>query len=156
MTVTLQLKDEPGLRHVAHHMREWDRREIFARRYDDDPEAIVQVVVGARFPWWVARVDGVPASACGVLPTEAPGVWAPWCFGTEMFARTALVLTRHGKRFMMPAVRNAGGHRLEVRSLDGHDDAHRWLERTFGAKREGTHPKAGRAGETFHTYGLIL
>lgn len=158
MTVTLHQNDIEGLRHVAHHMREWDRIEVFARRWDDDPETIVRdVLIGveAGFCWWVARLGGVPVSAIGAI-LIGPGVWAPWCIGTEDFPRAALTLTRLARRVIMPAVRNAGGHRMEVQSIEGHVDAQRWLERAFGAEREGTHPKRGKGGETFHTYGLTL
>lgn len=158
MTVRLVQNDTPGLRHVAHHMREWDRIEVFARRWSDDPESIVADVLhggGLGFCWWVARVGDVPASAIGAIQVS-PCVWAPWCIGTEDFARTALTLTRLAKRVIMPAVRNAGGHRMEVQSIEGHVDAQRWLERSFGARREGSHPRRGKGGETFHTYGVTL
>jgi hypothetical protein len=153
--VVLHQNDVEGLRHVARHMREWDRREIFARRWSDDPESIVRDVTQAGFPWWVAYVDGEPVSAIGAMH-GTPGAWFPWCFGTEGFAMSALALTRLARRVIMPAVRNSGGHRMEVKSIDGHTDAQRWLERSFGARREGTHPRAGKGGETFHTYGLEL
>lgn len=155
MRVVLRQDDVPGLEHVACHMREWDRLEIFARRWSDDPNEIVLDVQRAGFPWWIAYVDDAPVSAIGAMQ-GTPRVWHPWCFGTKDFPRTALALTRHAKRVIIPAVRNAGGHRMEVQSVDGHLDAQRWLDRSFGARREGTHPKRGKGGETFHTYGLEL
>lgn len=147
--------DFDGILHVARHMREWDRREIFATRWSDEPEGVVASVQAGRGPSWVARYRGEPAAACGIMALW-PGVWAPWCFGTDKFPRVARLLTRLGKEAIMPAVRNANGHRLEVKSMDGHTDAHRWLEVCFGAEREATHPGYGRNGETFHTYVVRL
>lgn len=155
MTTELRMDDLAGLRVVAQNMREWDRREIYACRWHEDPETIVEDVCAAGMAFWTAWRDGVPVAAIGCVPVT-PRVWAPWCFGTDRFRSVALGLTRLARRSIIPAVRNAGGHRLEVRSLAGHDDAQQWLERSFGAEREGVHPKAGKGGETFYTYGLVL
>lgn len=146
--------DPRHLRYVLANLREWDRREIFANRWDDDIERL-----GGELCAMTARGDNKgmvvwhgaePVAAIGAMEFW-PGVWSPWCFGTSEFHRAALLLTRTGKQIVR-AVRNCGGHRLEVKSLDGHTDAQRWLEISFGATREATHPGYGRGGETFHTY----
>ena len=154
----LMRDDYDGILDVARRMREWDRREIYATRWSQEPEAIVADVQAGTGPSWVARYRGVAAAACGVIAVR-PGVWAPWCFGTDDFPRVARLLTRLGKEAILPAVRNAGGHRLEVKSMDGHTDAHRWMETCFGAEREGTHPDYVRfegASLTYHTYVVRL
>lgn len=151
----LERDDFDGILHVARNMREWDRREIYATRWSDEPEGIVATVVAGGGPSWVARHKGVPAAACGIVALW-PGVWSPWAFGTADFPKVARLLTRLGRRAILPAVRNASGHRLEVKSMDGHTDAHRWMKACFGAEREATHPGYGRGGETFHTYVVRL
>lgn len=151
----LKRDDFDGILAVAQNMREWDKREIYATRWSDEPEGIVASVIAGHGPNWVARHHDVPVAACGIVALW-PGVWAPWCFGTEQFPKVARLLTRLGKEAIMPAVRNANGHRLEVKTMDGHTDAQRWLEVCFGAVREATHPGYGRNGETFHTYVVRL
>jgi hypothetical protein len=153
-TMALPL-DGAALRHVVHNMREWDRKEIFATRnaYDpDDFAAFIEMVPG---PKWIAWAGDEPVASIGCCPFW-PGVWSPWCFGTDRFPEASLLLTRLGKRVIIPGVREAGGRRLEVKSIEGHEDAQAWLTRCFGCHLEATHPKYGRDGETFHTFVLMV
>jgi hypothetical protein len=153
MMDNLRADDHEGVLHVARNMREWDRREIYATRWSDAPEDLAEDIRALRSAFWVAYWNDVPAAAIGVVPVR-PKVWSPWCFGTEDFPRVVLGLTKLAKRGIVRSVRYAGGHRMEVKSLDGHTDAQRWLVKCFGAAREGTHPGYGKNGETFHTYGV--
>lgn len=134
-------------------MREWDRREIFATHWEDDPVqmATATVSLSASFAWVFGKDE--PIAAVGAYPVW-PGVWAVWAFGTERFPEVALSLTRFIRRIMIPSMKRAGMHRAECKSLDGHADAQRWLE-CLGFTREATHRQYGRAGETFHTYALL-
>lgn len=141
--------DAEALLHIAANMREWDRREIFATRWDDDPRGLVAACLSCPATGWLAWHDGAPVAAIGAVPI-CPGVWSMWCFGTDDFPQVGLGLTKHAKRFIIPMVAHSG-HRAEALSMDGHYDAHRWME-SFGLHREATHPGRGRGGETFHTY----
>jgi hypothetical protein len=155
MTATLATVTLAGALHIVANLREWDRREIFACKWSDDPELVANQVVNIPGPKWMALCDDRPAALMGCMPLW-PGVFAPWCFGTDDFRRVSLLLTRLGRRAIIPGVRASGGHRMEAKSLDGHEDAQAWLERCFGFEREATHRGYGRAGETFHTYALRL
>jgi hypothetical protein len=139
-----------AVRHIANNLRASDREEIFATFWQDDPEELVRRVFYLPECGWVATADGEPVAAVGVTPSH-PGVWVAWAFGTDRFREAGLLLTRHVKRFIIPMLLRAGAHRCEASSIDGHTEAHRWLE-GFGLVREATHPGRGRNGETFHTY----
>lgn len=141
---------------ITHHLREWDRREIFATRWADDPDDLAMAALQMPEISWIAWRDGEPVAAIGTIPMH-PTLWSPWCFGTDRFGQVGLLLTRLARRAIIPVMAAAGPRvRAEVKSLDGHEDAQRWLERSFGAHREATHPGYGKGGETFHTYVLML
>lgn len=152
-TLALPL-DAGALETVVSGMRTWDRHEIFATRREGD-DAFVADIVACDGPKWIAWLDGVPVAAIGAVPMW-PGVWSPWCFGTDKFPQASLLLTRLAKRVIIPGLRALGAHRLQVKSIEGHHDAQAWLMRCFGCHLEATHPRLGRNGETFHTFVLFL
>ena len=145
------------LLYVAHNMRDWDRREIFATRRTDDPETLAIDCWYHRETAWVARVDAEtpPAVAMGIIE-RWPSVFSAWMFGTPKIAEVGVSLHRFVKRDMIPVLRGSGARRVDCMSLEGHEDAHRWLER-LGARR---HPEPflnwGRNGETFWMYMIEI
>jgi hypothetical protein len=139
-----------ALRCVCANLRESDRREINALHWDEDPDRLVRSVLYCPDAAWLAWIDSRPVAAVGATPMW-PGVWSVWAFGTDEFRQVGLLLTKHVRRFIIPMIQRASGHRAECKTIEGHHEAHRWLE-SFGLQREGTHPGYGRNGETFHTY----
>jgi hypothetical protein len=142
---------EEGLRYVVTHMRDRDRAEIYALRWDDDPETVIHEltsVCGAMC--WVWEWDGVPVSIQGVVP-QRPGVWSMFAFGTDQWRRVIRDMTRHAERFIKPALRRALARRVECRALASHTDSRRWIEH-LGAHLEYVLPHYGRADETFVSY----
>ena len=47
-----------------------------------------------------------------------------------------------------------GAKRVECKSMEGHTEAHAWLE-ALGLQREAEHPLYGMNGETFYTYARL-
>lgn len=142
---------EEGLRFIVHHMRERDRAEIYALRWDDDPESLVSDlmrVVGAMCSVW--ERDGVPVSVQGAVALR-PGVWEVFAFGTPGWPRLVFDMTKHAKRYIIPALLRVGFHRAECRALLSHVDSRRWIV-SLGAYQEGLLDRCGRAGETFVSY----
>jgi hypothetical protein len=136
--------------YVAANMRERDREEIFATRYGNDPVQVARdAKAGGEFAW-VAYVDGLPAAAIGALP-RWPRVWTVWAYGTDQWDTVVLALTRHVKRFMIPAIFNAGAIRADACALEKHEDARRWLE-YLGAVAEKPLDNWGKNGERFVLY----
>ena len=138
---------------IASHLREWDRREIFATMETDSAETLADMTMQTTALGWVFGRDRQPIAAAGAFQMW-PTVWCGWCFGTDRFASVGLGVTRHIRKVLFPAMLDIGLRRLECKSMEGHVDAHRWLE-SLGAKREATHPHFGRDGETFHTYAWM-
>jgi hypothetical protein len=136
-----------AVHHVAANMREWDRKEIFALRWDDDPRSVANDVLRVPGFSWVAFSGDVPAAVIGAAPAW-PGVWSVFAFGTDDFSRVALALTKHVRRFMVPALKNQGAHRAQCHSIEGHEDAHRWLK-LLGAHTEPMIRGFGRGRENF-------
>jgi hypothetical protein len=140
-----------GVHHVVHKMREKDQKEIFATQWSDDPWSFANGVLKCGdFGFVLHADDGEPVVCCGALAMW-PGVWSVWMFATDRFDEIALSTTKFGKRVFFPALDAAGWHRMECRSLDSHDIAHRWLE-SFGAYKESETTKYGKGGERFFVY----
>lgn len=151
MTVTL--RSEPTFEealYVAENLRERDRREIFATRWEDDPNGLALDTVAAGGFSWVASYKDRPVAVIGATP-RWPKVWTAWAYGTDEWPRVVRRLTKHVRRFMMPALRNAGAIRVDCIALEEHHDARRWLT-ALGAQQEKTLASWGRNGETFVGY----
>lgn len=143
--------ERDGVRYVIDNMREWDRREIFATRLDSDTgDGLLEDVFRAGPVAWMAWLGDKPVAALGCSPMWR-GVWGLWMFATNDFHKIGIGMTKFVIRGIVPMLWEHGAHRMECKSMEGHVDAHRWLE-VIGARREATHPGYGRDGETFHTY----
>lgn len=139
------------LLYVARNMREWDRREIMATRWTDEPEALaIDCWTRSRPTAWTARRDEAspPVAAVGAVE-RWPHVWSVWMFATPWIADARLSLHRFVLRGIIPALRGSGARRADCMSMDGHTDAHAWLE-SLGALRTSEPFRGwGRQGETF-------
>ena len=142
--------DLEALKHITHNLRERDAAEIFACRWSDDPDDLASDVSQYGEFQWMVRLDGEPVAAIGAYPAW-PGVWSVWAFGTDNWPKVILSLTKHVKRFMIPAFLNQKAHRAECRALKTHTDACRWLE-MLGAHKEAELAGFGRQREDFNLY----
>ena len=135
---------------VARNMRQADRREISATTDQDLPTHCAAVVACAHLGGVIAAPDGTPA--CVVFAVrESPGVFQAGMFATDRWPEVAFGATRFVLRRLTPAAMRLGVHRVEARSIEGHDQAHRWLE-FLGARRICELPGAGKNWETFHLF----
>lgn len=149
----IELRPEPPYEDVlkiARNMRKRDREEIYATRFGENPEQVTAEVVASGAFRWAAYIEGKPVAAIGAVP-RWPGVWTVWAFGTADWSKVTLALTRHVRRFMMPAIFHSGAHRVDCMALAKHTDARRWLE-ALGAEPETTLDNWGRNGEKFVCY----
>ena len=138
-----------GALHVIENMREWDRREIFATRTEDDNIRLLEDVLGLPGPAWMASSSD-PIALFGCVPLW-PGVWSMWFFATDTLHQIGIGVTRVIIKAIVPMLWEGGAHRLECRSMEGHTQAQDWLE-VIGARRECTLSRFGREGEDFHVY----
>lgn len=137
---------------VARDMRAADREEIFATRWSDDEGELARDCLAG----WTrcCFVEGTPTAIIGAIPVR-PGSWQVFMFATDQFKRCRISVTRFVLRVMIPILVEYGVHRAECQSIEGHAEAHAWLE-YLGARREAVHSHFGRNGETFYTYVWTL
>ncbi len=148
--------EDAALISIVRNLREWDRREIFATRWNDDPLALVDDCLAAvnipgavSFLAWGASER--PVAAFGAYPIS-PGCFRVWLFGTDAFATIGKRLTLSVRRSIFPGLVRAGMRRAECMSMEGHTEAHAWLESLGGVRESGPLLDRGRNGETFFLY----
>lgn len=138
----------PDVLYVAENMREWDKREIYASRFTDDPHDLAEsTCLTGGISFIVKTDDGEPVVVFGAIPI-GPTFWNAWMFCTDKFDSVAIELYKYIKRVVIPGILSTGAVRAECRSMVGHSDAHRWLE-SLGFKYEGRNVMLGKHGEDF-------
>lgn len=141
--------------YVARNMREMDREEIAAVRWDDaDPEQIAIDCEKAAVFSYIVYLDGEPVAVLGASPL-GPGVATVYMFATDKFSAVGLGLTKWAKRVYEPFLKDCGFHRVECHTISTHPDSHKWL-RFFGATHESDVPAFGKNREMFCRYAAIL
>ena len=148
---TLPPRGNEGLAlYVIQRMRDWDRREIFATRDEEDDLELLQAILDSGEVAWLAGREEEPIALYGCRPMWR-GVWSMWFLATDNIGKIGKSVTRQVRNDIVPGLFREGAHRLECRSMEGHLDAQRWLL-SLGAIREGTNRAFGRNREDFHVY----
>ena len=127
--VSFEQPDYAGLRRVTTRMRESDRRECFATRFHDDPEALAREIDGYQ-PMsisWLVCVNQEPVASLGALLVW-PGHWNVWAFGSERWGEVVMAMTKHIKRVMIPLLLEVGAHTVAAYVHAAHTQACAWLE----------------------------
>lgn len=132
---------------VAAGMREWDRREIFATRWNEDPRELAAECTYFGHFGWTASHEDTPVAIVGAVPLH-PGCWSVFMFATNDFRQISISLTKFIKRVMIPALVDTSARRAQCLSLEDHTEAHAWL-RVLGAYSEQPLRDYGKNGETF-------
>lgn len=147
--------DIPAAIFVCRNLRAADVRELEATRFGelDRDELAVEIVRtwGGTYGWVVFDADGEPTAIFGAT-NPWPGMFSAFMVATDNFPRVGLGLTKFVKRIFIPHLLSRG-HRVEARSIEGHDHAHKWL-RALGATVEARHFNYGRQGEDFLVFTL--
>lgn len=147
MTTALLPFYAPLALHVAENMRAVDREEIYATRYGESPEDLVDEIATVPGFSWVALRDDEACAVIGARPMW-PGVWGVYAFGTDRWKDVVLTLTKHVRRFMLPGLVGHGAHLAICWSHAKHREAHAWLT-MLGARPEVSVPGFGRNREDF-------
>lgn len=143
----------PDVLYVAENMREWDKREIYAGRFTDDPHDLAEsICLTGGISYVVKTDDNEPVVVFGVVPIS-PTFWNVYMFCTDRFGEVAVELGKYIKRIVIPGVLSTGALRAECRSMEGHTDAHRWLK-FLGFRFEGENLMLGKHGETFYLFAF--
>lgn len=138
---------EAALGYIAYNLRREDRQELAATMDEFDSSRIAWASARATMGFIAATDDGLPVAAVGAVLLW-PGVYQVGMFATVLWPEVALGTTRHVKRWLMPAVREAGAHRVHAFSLATHHKAHRWVLR-LGARCEARLSGWGKNAEDF-------
>jgi hypothetical protein len=139
-----------NLLYIAKKMRAEDREEIYATRWNNDPEELSASAMIIPDMSWIAAHNGEPVAAFGAIPIH-PRVWSVWMFSTDKWPKVALGVTRFIKKTMIPSLKATGALRAECKSHFRHSVAHKWLE-MLGATKESTLENYGKNGEDFYLY----
>jgi hypothetical protein len=139
--------DFVSVMHVAANMRESDRSEIFASRWNDSLVDLASDCMWSHM-CWVAFLDE-PIAVIGASPMH-PGAWNVFMFATDRFQEIAFELTKFIRRVIIKTLRECGANHAQCYSIEDHKDAHRWLE-MLGAKSVPV-PSFGKNGEDFRLY----
>lgn len=150
--VTIGDANLDDLLYISSNLRKADREEIFATYWEEDPKALADITLRCGDMQWIAYYDKVPVASFGSNPVW-PNVWNAWAFGTDQWAKTVLSVTKHVRRFMLPAIFRSGAHRVQAYSHGDHVEAHKWLE-SFGANCEAVLVGFGSRRENFKIYAV--
>lgn len=137
-----------GRKPFVENLRERDRVELDELAIG--PGSVAELlckgaVLGAVFPWRWA-----PAAVIAFHPITSTTL-AVSMLATDDWRRVSLSAIRWASRFAIPSLLAAGYQRAECRTMAGHDDAIRLLDR-FGFRAECTLPRYGRSGRDFIQY----
>lgn len=143
---------------IAANLRDEDRKEIEASaRLDSVTQAAMLSWALSGPDWcWTAWLDGQPHAAFGIssMGPFQPHMRSAWAWGTRRFKRCVPAITRFATDNWPSMLIGIGVTRVEIRSLDGHDIAKRWLS-GLRARHEGVLRSYGVNGETFHLWAFL-
>lgn len=145
-----------NVRFVAERMRDSDFREFSAVSHARTRKQLADVMVDlyGDHPGGMCVYSGGEPAAVGALIEGRPNVMTLMFFATEAMADIAIPLTRFIRNSVFPRYREDGVHRIECISIEGHDEAHRWIE-ILGLKREAVFRGYGKHGEAFHQFAWV-
>ena len=143
-------------RRVAGAMRERDVAEFLAVSRLEGKAELIEALAdrygGA--PDAICAFAGEEPVAIGAMVQARPNVATLAFFATDRFPEVALELTKFIRNRLFPQYRGDGVHRIECISMEGYDDAHRWIG-LLGLEREAVMPKYGKGGETFIQFAWV-
>lgn len=133
---------------VARNMRESDRREVMATRWNDNSEEFALECYRVSGVSWVAiNKDGEPV-VMGGFAFNSPGVATAWMVGTDKWLSVALEVSRFSKKSIRTLFSGNDIHRVQAFSALFHVESHRWLK-VIGLTPEHLLPKWGKDEDDF-------
>ncbi len=132
--------------HVVQNLRRIDAQEIYCQMDGD------LVPMSLDLGSWVCRLKGEPVAVFAFSMVNLSTVSVN-LYGTDKITRAIPAITRFIFTRMIPDALDLGIRRFEARTIETHEQAHKWLE-ACGAVREGVLEQMGRNGERFFMYAL--
>lgn len=139
---------------IAANLRECDRQEVFSQvREGTRPECIAAASLASSDTAWTAFYRGFPTAAFG-FGEFTQGVLIGWAYGRNGMERCIPAITRFVFTELVPEWLRSDIRRIEVRTIESHHSAHRWLE-AAGARRVCALDAWGRNNERFYLYEWV-
>jgi hypothetical protein len=150
LEITREKVTRAAVDYILANLREHDRREILALRWNDDLDPVADYVMAlACNPLWQAFwAHGEPVALIGATLIR-PGVVMICGFGTKRWHRVIRPLSRYVLDEMMPAILSTDVHRAEAYAMAENTQNIRWIRGLFGGEIEGVLRGYGRGGEDF-------
>lgn len=156
MSVVASPITREGLTYIIRNLRPRDRAEIFALRWDDNEEMLVNQILSLAGDMWVmwSLESGEPIAVNGVIPSR-PGVCIVGAFGTTKWRAAIRPITRYTLDFAIPLLKRLGYHRGEAYVMASNTDSRRWIE-MLGGEIEALLKGWGRNREDYFIYAWDL
>lgn len=140
---------------VVRRMRDDDAREVYACRFTDSADELIRDLLAQRPAYAPLKAFGraghpAPIALAGVLMV-APHVGLAHLIATDGWPAIVKPATRWVREHLIPACRDAGYHRVEVRALAAYRRSCAWIE-TLGAELEAEGLMLGQRREAFNQY----
>jgi hypothetical protein len=145
-----------NVRYVAERMRDSDYREFSALSRTNSREELAADLVAAygEHSSGICAYEGGEPVAAGAMVEGRPNVMTLMFFATDAFPQIALPLTRFITQNLFEKYRANGVHRIECVSIEGYEQAHRWIK-LLGLHHEAVFPGFGKNGEAFHSFAWV-
>ena len=148
-----------NVRYVAEHMRDDDEREFLGLTPCFNRAELVEALVKAygNHPAVFCAYHEDEPVAIGALISHRPNVGTVLFLATDKIAEPyiGVPVTRFIKSRLLPKYRDNGMHRVEAVSIEGHTQAHRWIE-AIGLSQEGPPLQGyGKNGETYIQFAWV-
>lgn len=144
------------VRFIARNMRARDMAEFLAVSNAETPEDLVKGLTNryGNSEDAICAYLGYEPVAVGAMVQARPNVATLGFFATDRFPEVARPLTKFIRDRLFPRYRAGGFHRIECISMEGYEDAHRWIG-LLGLKKEAVMPKYGKGGETYIQFAWV-
>lgn len=145
-----------NVRYVAERMRDSDYREFSALSHASTRQEMIDSLVEAygNHQGGICAYLGDEPVAVGAMVEGRPNVITLMFFATDDMHKIVLPLTRFITKNLFEKYRANGVHRIECVSIDGYDEAHRWIK-MLGLHHEAVFPSFGKNEEPFHSFAKV-
>lgn len=143
--ITPEMK--PDLEYICQNMRQIDKEEIYAHRFNDCPVALTDDTMRISGFSWLFYKDDKPVAILGAFPLW-PKHWSVFAFATDAYKSVVLSMTKQARRVVFPVLMEGDGEMAFAWALSANTTAIRWME-SLGAIEAARVPKFGRDGQEF-------
>jgi hypothetical protein len=142
---------------VVRAMRAEDAREVYAARFTDDPEHLIdELDEGRKYCLGFLALCAGEFDPIGLLGARlrSPNVASVAMIATDRWPEIAFAATRFSIRYAIPAYLGSNVHRAQCECWEGNEVSKKWLE-ALGFTVEGTLRALGKNGEDFIQYSWL-